>query len=226
MAEKKAVAVTKATPLPLEYGRLELFRPIKLEGGAESKEIIIFRPTCKAMMDILEAAGKGLQVQIAKFCDVCCKAVNGGEEPQPFNGRQLVVIDGADLASVITAMVEDADAVTLEPTGDGISEPYIYTLQHPIRMGSHEDADVIQQFEFEARTVGEIGEYLDARGERNEFSTFMRVFGKPLGVKIPIMSDALIEALDFVDYLVIRRRVISHFIVSRNRWKPAFSRGH
>lgn len=208
-----------------EYGRLELRKPIPLSNGKEGKEIIIYRPTCGAMTEVLDL-GLSAGQQVQRFCDSCCRAVNGLDtDPQPFSAAHLLANDSAELGNVINAMSEDADAVTLDDRSDGITAPLIYTLQHPIKMSANEDADVIEQLQFEARTVGEVSEYLDIanRGETREFATFMRLFGTPLGVKVPIMSDSLIGALDFLDYLVIRRQVMPRFLHSRNRWKRASS---
>jgi hypothetical protein len=205
-----------------EYGRLTLAMPIHFDGGSEGKEIIIYRPRCRAMTEVLDTPR--LMVQIDRFVDACCKAVNGTGLPLPFSGRDLSSVDGSELASVITAMSEDADNVLLEDVGgDGITAPLIYTLQRPVAMTRSDDGEVVHQIEFQARRVGDISEYLDARGETKEFHAFMRVFGKPLGVRIPVMTDALIDALDFLDYLVIRRQIMGKFINSAGRWKRASS---
>src|SRR5262249_26818505 len=105
--------------------------------------------------------------------------------------------------------------------GDGVTSPIIYTLQRPVKLTPTDDGEVVSQFEFLSRSVGDISEFLDARGETREFHTFMRTFGKPLGVRIPIMTDILINAIDFLDYLVSRRQIMGKFITSRNRWKKA-----
>jgi len=205
-------------PMPQEYGRLKLLQPITLSNGSESEEIVIFRPTCRAMTEVLDTAR--LNVQIERFVEACCRAVNGAADPLPFAGAELNSIDGSELASVITAMSQDADAIVVEENGDGITQPIIYTLQSPVRLNPV-DGETVAQFEFIARKVSEITEYLDARGETREFHTFMRTFGKPLGIRIPVMTDALINALDFLDYLVIRRQIVPKFVTSRNRWKKA-----
>jgi len=206
-----------------EYGRLDLLSPI-VANGIEAHEIVIYRPSCRAMTEVLDTPR--LNVQIERFVDACCRAVNGTGEPLEFAGRELSSIDGSELASVITSMSEDADAVTIEDTGDGITTPLVYTLQRPVSLTQKEDGERVLQIAFEARKVAEIQEFLDARGETKEFHTFMRIFGKPLGLQIPIMTDALINALDFLDYLVIRRQILPKFINSRNRWKKASSHVH
>lgn len=226
MSESKVRARASANAPPVqreEYGRLELLQPIPLEGGNEAHEIIIFRPSCRAMTEVLDTVK--LNVQIDRFVEACCRALNGTGEPLTFRGTELSSVDGSELASVIASMSEDADAVQLEDTGDGITQPFVYTLQRPIKLSPGDDGESLYQVAFEARKVSEISEFLDARGETKEFHTFMRTFGKPLGLRVPIMSDAIINALDFLDYLVIRRQVLPKFITSRNRWKKASSLG-
>lgn len=221
IADGKKVA--KSALEPQEYGRLELLAPISLENGAEAHEVVIYRPTCRTMTEVLDTPR--LHVQIERFVNACCRAVNGTGEALAFSGKELSSIDGAELATVITSMSEDADNVVIEDSGgDGITSPMVYTLQRPINMvGSDE---TIHQIAFEARRVREIAEFLDATGETRQFHTFMRTFGKPLGVKIPVMSDAVINALDFLDYLVIRRQIMGKFTTSRGRWKKASSLAH
>ena len=93
-------------------------------------------------------------------------------------------------------MSEDADAVIVEETGDGITAPIIYTLKSPVRL-TPVDGEMVEQFEFMARKVSEITEYLDARGETREFHTFMRTFGRPLGIRL---ADSLIAERPFEFY--------------------------
>jgi|GEM_PF-2240535 len=206
-----------------EYARLELLAPVNLD-GVEIHEVVVYRPSCRAMTEVLDTAR--LNVQIERFVKACCRGVNGTGEPLEFAGRELSSIDGSELASVIGAMSEDADAVAIEDTGDGITAPLVYTLQRPITLSLREDAERVTQLSFEVRRVGDISEFLDARGETKEFHTFMRTFAKPMGVAVPITTDALINALDFLDYLVIRRQILPKFITSRNRWKKASSHAH
>lgn len=198
-----------------EYARLPLLLPIRLPNGSESHEIIIYRPPCNIMTEVLDTVK--LNVQIERFVSGSCKAMNGTGSPISFDGGELSSVDGAELASIITAMSNDADTVMIDEGGDGITEALLYTLKRPVQMGE----ETVRQFEFKARKIGDISEYLDARGETREFHTFMRTFGKPVGLRFPLMSDALINALDFLDYLVIRRQVLPKFVTSRSRWKRA-----
>ena len=69
--------------------------------------------------------------------------------------------------------------------------------------------------------MASISDFLDARGETKEFHAFMRAFAKPLGVNMSVMSDILIDALDFLDYLVIRRQIMGKLVFARRRWKRA-----
>jgi len=206
-----------------EYARLELLAPISQE-GVEIHEVVIYRPNCKLMTEVLDTMRLG--VQIERFVGACCRGLNGSGEALEFSGRELSSIDGSELASVISSMSEDAESVVIEETGDGITTPLVYNLQRPIALTQKEDAEKVRQLAFEAKRVADISEFLDARGETKEFHTFMRIFGKPLAVTIPIMTDSLINALDFLDYLVIRRQILPKFITSRNRWKKASSREH
>jgi len=215
-------AAKAGPPPPEEYGRLQLLAPIKLANGGESQEVVIYRPTCRVMTEALDTTR--LHVQIERFVEGCCRGVNGTGEAYPFSGGELSSPDGSELASVINAMSQDADDVVLDIAGDGVTIPIIYTLQRPIELTPGKlETEKVEQFEFMARKIGEISEYLDARGETREFHTFMRTFGKPLGIRIPIMTDILINSLDFLDYLVIRRQIMGKFISSRNRWKKASS---
>lgn len=228
MGEAKTRAARGPGPLnlPEEFGRLDLLVPVPLPDGGEGHKIIIYRPTCKTMTEVLDTVQ--LTVQIERFATACCKVLNGSGEPQEFNGTELSCVDGSDLASVIAAMSSDADAVMLEDTGgDGVTSPLIYTLQRPIKLSPQlEESETLYQIAFEAKRVGEIAAFLDARGETKEFHEFMRIFGKPLQLRIPIMTDAIINALDFIDYMVLRRQVIPKFVASRNRWKRASSPVH
>lgn len=205
-----------------EYGRLSLLAPLTLPNGVTAKEVVFFRPTCGMMTQILDTPSRN--VQIERFVEHCVRAVNGNNgsgETLPFAARDLNTMDANELSSVISDMSMDADAVVVNDTGDGVTQPIIYTLQHKITMSTSDNAEVVTQFEFMARKLGDIAEFLDARGETQEFHTFMRTFAKPLGVKIPIIHDAMINALDFVDYLAIRRTIHPKFVNSRRRWRRA-----
>jgi len=204
-----------------EYARLDLLQEITAKNGATAKEIVVLRPTCRQMTDVLDTQRVG--VQIERFVNACVRAVNGGAEPLEFAVEQLNALDGAELTSVINAMSEEADAVVFDTQGaDGVTEPIVYTLQHPIKLARpNGDGETIHQLSFEARRVKDISEFLDARGETREFQSFMRSFAKPLGVSMPVLSESIINALDFVDYLVIRRQIMGKFTFARGRWKRA-----
>src|SRR5262245_20636951 len=115
-----------------EYGRLELLAPIELKNGVIAHEIVVYRPTCRAMTEVLDT--DRLAVQIERFVSSSCKALNGSGEPLDFDGKALSSVDGSELSSIISTMSDEADAVVLEPSGDGISSPFVYTLQRPIKM--------------------------------------------------------------------------------------------
>lgn len=204
-----------------EYARLDLLQDITTANGATAKELIIYRPTCKAMCEVIDAFGNSLQVE--RFVTTCVRALNGGNEPLEFGADELNSADGSELAGVISAMVREADRVKIPSnTGDGISAPLVYTLQHPIKLTPKPDGEHLTQIGFQARRIRELSEFLDAntRGEQAQFRSFMRSFGTPMGIAVPIMSDILIDALDFVDYLVIRGpAIMGKFTTAQGRWK-------
>src|SRR5262250_1255518 len=134
-----------------EYARLELLQEITTTTGAASREIVIYRPTCRAMTEVVDAVGTAIQVQ--RFVSACCRAINGSAEPLEFKGDQLSAADGAELASVLNAMSDEVDAIVIDENGDGVNEPITYTLMHPIKVRP-DDADTITQIQFMARRIG------------------------------------------------------------------------
>jgi hypothetical protein len=205
------------TPRPQIYARLQLQAPLNIN-GQDMRDVVVYRPNARAMTEVLDTMRTNVQVE--RFVEHVCRLTNGNGTEERFQGSELNCIDSADFSAIIGAMSQDADQVVIDSTGDGITAPIIYTCKSPISMNSLDpNSELVEQFEFVARKVGEISEYLDARGETREFYTFMRVFGKPLGVRIPVMTDALIGALDFIDYLAIRRQIIPRFINSRGKWR-------
>lgn len=218
-----ATKATAAPALPAEYARLDLLAPVKLPDGDVSREVVVYRPTCRIMCDVLDTIKNA--VQIERFVRGCCRAVKSDDQPVQFGPGELCSIDGAELASILGSMSDDAEQVHIEDMCDGVTTPILYTLQRPIKMRPEEDAETVHQFEFQARKVGDVAEFLDARSETTSFHTFMRLFAKPLGLQIPMMSDALINSLDFLDYLVIRRQIMGKFTTPQKRWKPASSNG-
>jgi len=200
-----------------EYARLDLVKPITVKDGGSSTEIVVFRPTCRMMTEVLDTPN--VTVQVERFVGSCVRAVNGGTEPVPFNAAELNAIDGSELSSILNEMSEEADKVNLDMTGDGILSPLVYTLKRPIKLSPKEDAETMHQIAFEGKRVGDISDFLDARGETKEFHAFMRAFAKPMGVTLPIMTDNLIDALDFLDYLVIRRQIMGKLVYARRKWK-------
>jgi hypothetical protein len=201
-----------------EYGRLELLQPITAKGGKEAHEVVIYRPTCKQMTEVLDGAENQVE-RLERFVSKCCRALNGSAEPLEFPFGELNSADGADIGSIVAAMSDDASKVSPEIIGDGITEPLLYTLQTPLKVSPKEDSEVVRQLMFEAKRVRDISDYLDASGATAEFHTFMRAFAKPLGLAMPLMTDILIDALDFLDYLVIRNTIMGKFVNSRKRWK-------
>lgn len=206
--------------MPQEYARLELVKPISVKDGGTSREIVVFRPTCRMMTEVLDTPR--VNVQVERFVTSCVRAINGGTEPVEFNAAELNAIDGSELSSILNEMSDEADKVNLDgETGDGITEALVYTLQRPIKLSPKEDAETLHQLAFEGRRVGDISDFLDARGETREFHAFMRAFARPMGVSLKIMTDNLIDAMDFLDYLVIRRAIMGKLVFARRRWKKA-----
>lgn len=202
--------------MALEYARLDLLREIATATGGKSHEIVVLRPAARDLIAVFgEAKVTG---QLRRFVGSCCRAINGtGKDLSEFSADELDAADGAELAAILGAMSEEADKIEVGNGGDGIFEPLVYNLQHPIELAPP-DGDVIRQVSFEARKLGDLSEYLDARGAGNEFYAFMRSFGTLLGTVLP-MTDSIIGAVDFIDYLVIRRKIMGKLTASRGRWK-------
>lgn len=203
-----------------EYARLDLLQPISAKDGKEAHSLVVYRPTCRQLTDVFDTAETSVQ-RLERFSGACVRALNGSDEPLEFAFGELNAADGAEIGSVISAFAEDAQEHDPDTIGDGFAEPLIYTLNTPIRMSLKEDSEVVTQIMFEARKVRDISEYLDATGATKEFHAFMRAFGKPMGLKIPLMTDIVIDALDYLDYLVIRDKVMPRFVNARKRWKRA-----
>jgi hypothetical protein len=201
--------------MPQEYARLDLLRDIETENGGRSHEIVVLRPSARNMIDVLAEAK--VSAQLNRLVTSCCRAINGtGKDLVTFSAGQLDASDGAELAAVVASMSEEADAIEVGPA-DGVLEPLVYNLRYPIELAPP-DGDKVRQIQFQARKIGDLSDFLDARGAGNEFFAFMRAFGTLLGTKLP-MTDSIIGALDFLDYLVIRRKIMGKLTASRGRWK-------
>jgi len=202
-----------------EYARLELLQEVSaVEGGGKSKEIVIFRPTAKDLAGMADAPT--IKTRLERFIASNVRAINGGTEPVEFKAAELSSPDVLEVIDIIGSFSREADAAPLsdEIVGDGIGSPVVYNLLHPIKLGPQDDAEVIHQIQFEARKLGELSEFLDTSGDAQEFKTFMRLFGTLLGTKMP-MNDAIINAVDYMDYYNIRKRIMGKLVVSQNRWR-------
>lgn len=200
--------------MPAEYARLDLAREIDSSNGVSCHEVVVLRPTARMMIDVLAEAKTSSQ--LSRLVSGCCRAVNGTGELLPFSADQLDAADGADLAAVVASMSREADDIDIGP-GDGVLEPLVYNLRYPIELAPPE-GDVIRQIEFVAKRLGDLSDFLDARGAGQEFFAFMRAFGTLLGTRLP-MSDTIIGAMDFLDYLVIRRKIMGKLTGSRGKWR-------
>ena len=200
-----------------EIARLELQQEIVAKNGVSAHEIVVYRPTCRGMTEVLDQPF--LPEQVERFVKHACRAVNGGAEPLEFEYKELDYADAQELGQFLVSLSDEADEVSFEENGDGVSSPLIYTLRRPVTLSK--DGEVLHQIAFEARRIKDISDYLDAQrsGETKEFHAFMRVFGKPLGISVPVMSDAIIDAMDYLDYIVIRRKIMGKFTLARKRWK-------
>lgn len=204
-----------------EYARLDLLQEIPTASGGKSTEVIIYRPTAKHLLDLLEVVKP--QDQIATFCRSCCKAVNGTGEPSEFKAADLDAADAAEVSSIAAGLARDIAAIELDPeAGDGVSTPLTYTLHHPIELNRGPDdpaPEKVRQIQFQAKRLGQITEFMDARaGSAEEFTAFMRSFGTLLGTSLP-MTDIVLNALDYQDYLIIRGKVMGKLVRSRGRWR-------
>jgi hypothetical protein len=207
---------------PKEFARLQLLQEVTTDSGGKSNEIVFYRPSAKDLFASLSASSASMRIE--DFLKINARALNGTDKPEGFRTSELSSGDVVEVIDLMTSLQREADQVTLaKGSGDGVTSPIVYTLQHPINLtpgaaGNGAGDNVIHQIQFEARKLGELSEFLDASGEAQEFSLFMRLFGTLLGTKLP-MSDSIINALDFVDYYAIRRKIMGKLVQSRERWK-------
>ena len=200
-----------------EYARLELLQEVTTASGGKANEIVFYRPSTKDLSTLFEQTT--VTKRIESFVATNVRAVNGAGTVE-FRASELSSPDVLEVIDLIGSLAREADNVIIENgAGDGINAPIVYTLQHPIQLTpGKDDGEVIRQIQFEARRLGELSEFLDSAGEAQEFKIFMRVFGTLLGTRLP-MSDSIINAIDFIDYYVIRRKIMGKLVQSRERWK-------
>jgi len=203
--------------MPQEYGRLDLSREIATSDGGLSREIVMTRPSARTMIDVFNDPRSSAQT--AKLVAACCRAINGKDEMASFESAQLDASDAAELMAMIASITDEADNISIGD-GDGVSEPLVYDLRYPIELARMDNAspEVIRQIQFVAKKLGDISEFLDAKGGAQEFYAFMRAFGTLLGTKLP-MSESIIGAMDFLDYLVIKGKIMGKLTSARGRWK-------
>lgn len=195
--------------MPKLYATLgDLVRPITTESGATADSVSIFRLTFGQAAPIFETDDPIRRIQA--FCDTSCRAGDGSEK--------IVIdsIDAADAAELVAALVEMATPdKDLSFEGDGVSHPMVYTLRHPIKLTSTQD---LTQFEFSARTLGQISGFLNAEGEVASFREFMRGFSAIVGVPMPV-TDSIVDALDIQDYANVKEHIMGKLTKSRGRLK-------
>lgn len=207
-----------------EFARLGLRQDVTLASGGTSKEVVIYRPTCKDLIELADLNKPGDQIRY--FAKNCCRAVNGGDTVE-FKSNELDASDAAELSQLAASIYREmADYELPEDAGDGVTSPIIYTLRTPINLNrgpEDPEPETIRQIEFQARRLGEISEFLDARaGSPEEFYVFMRTFGHLLGTRLP-MSEVVIQTMDYTDYLCIRGRIMGKLARSGGRWKKTLS---
>ena len=195
-----------ATP----YAELDLSRPVETTAGL-SLTLVVMRPSAGILMSTIDA--RTPMDAITNFLSKACKA-RVGEDLVDIKGIDLDVADAGDLTDIIQAMSVEANEAP-EPEGDGLDTPMVYTLAHPISLAEDQ---TVRQIEFRAKKLGEVADFLNARGATEEFLAFMRNFGRILGLGLP-MTDSFSRALDFYDYLVIKEKFMGKLAVSRRRWK-------
>lgn len=196
-----------ATP----YAELDLSRPVETSAGM-SRTLVVMRPSAGILMSTIDA--RTPMDAITNFLSKACKARVDGGELVDIKGIDLDVADAGDLTDVIQAMSRDADDAP-DAEGDGLDTPMVYTLAHPVQLTEDQ---TVRQIEFKAKKLGEVADFLNARGATEEFLAFMRNFGRILGLGLP-MTDSFSRALDFFDYLVIKDKYMGKLAVSRRRWK-------
>jgi|SRR5215831_405078 len=204
-----------------EFGRLVLRQDVKTESGGSSKELVIYRPSAKDLLELADINKPADQVR--HFAKTCCKAVNGGAPGEDFKANELDASDAAELSALAGSIYREfIDYELPEDAGDGVTQPIIYTLRKPITLNrgpEDPEPEVVRQIEFQARRLGEISEFLDARaGTAEEFYVFMRTFGHLMGTRLP-MSTVIIQTMDYQDYLIIRTKIMGKLARSGGRWK-------
>lgn len=198
-----------------DYASLELIAEIKGKDGSTGRDVIVRRPSARDLIAVNDE--EKVADQLAQFVTRCCRLVNGNGKFAEFDSRDLQATDGAEFGSILVAMMREVDRH--EPTliGDGINEPIVYNLKYPVQLAV--DGDTIKQIQFQAKKIGDISDFLDAKaGSGEEFYAFMRSFGELLGTRLP-MSDSMIAAMDFEDYLNIRKYILPKLVNSRSKWK-------
>jgi hypothetical protein len=203
-----------------EYARLALEKPLTLQDGTQAKDLVILRATARDMVETFDQPKWSLQ--LARFIQLCGRAEvgsNGTGQLHEIASLELNMSDASEMSAILGAMIEEGRKIELPPDADGVTEPLVYTLQFPISFPKGDgETETISQIEFCARKLGDLSEFLDSRGRAEEFATFMRLFGTLLGTKYP-MNEAVINALDFVDYFVIRDKILGKLATPRGRWK-------
>ena len=96
--------------------------------------------------------------------------------------------------------------------GDGATKPLLYKLGTPIGMRTSKDADAsITELEFMGTTYSEMEDVLAADNELEQAIALIRTIAKPVGGKMPIMTDTTMEQITMADGVTIMRAVLPRF---------------
>lgn len=189
----------------------ELSSPVTTESGRKADSVAVYRLTFGQAAPIF-GTDDALQ-RIASFCAAACRTAD--PENERIKPETLEAVDAAELVSALVEMSEADKGLQFE--GDGMTHPIVYNLKFPITLAEGQE---VKQFEFKARTLGEITAFLNAEGEVASFREFMRSFSGIIGVPMPV-TDTLIDSFDVADYVNIKEHIMGKLTRSRGRLKKA-----
>lgn len=198
------------------YARFELISEIN--GG---RQLVFLRPNASDLTAALD--GVGNKELLSRLVSSCCRVTSNGEgKLTALDVDQLDAADSAEVFDIVLAILREADDYNVTVRANGLDEPIVYDLRYPVLLHGRQDGEVVRQIQFQARKVGEITNFIDSRGVQQKFYTFMRGFGSLLGTQLP-MADAIIGAIDFLDYLVIAQHIMGKLTAPRGRWSKISS---
>jgi hypothetical protein len=199
--------------MPEAFAELDLVKPAMTKSGQPVSSVSVRRMLFADFAAIVDEDDMARRLNLFIARTVRAGSLADGAEIDPAS------LNAADAAELIDVLAAQTAVEAAEVGGDGLDEPIVYTLKHPIKLGgtNGEAGAVVGQIEFQARTLGDVAEFLSATGSQ-EFRVFMRAFGTILGVEMPI-TDALIGALDIEDVVTIQGSILGKLARSRGRWR-------